>query len=160
MKKNDVDFTTYEKMKQVVDGLIDALRSKAAFRGVGGAAVVMGFTESQLPYEKAGIHDIIAIDEEGGITLEQADQVVRFCNHCLKEMSENGKEHFETTDYDGMGTSAGCAVLNIEGTIFVVAVLIPASVEITNQVLHLGDVFCPYKVWFGEYDCMACSSYE
>ena len=158
--RNDVDFKTYEKMKQVVDGLIDALRSKAAFRDVRGAAVVMGFTETQLPYEKAGIHDIIAINEDDGISIEEADVVIRFCNHCLKEMAENGKEHFETTDYDGKGTSAGCAVLNIEGTIFVVAVLIPASVEITDQVLHLGDVFCPYKVWFGHDDCMVCSSYE
>ena len=158
--KNDVDFKTYEKMKLIVDGLIDAVRSKAAFRGVKGAAVVMGFTEAQLPYEKAGVHDIVAINEDDGISFEEGDAVIRYCNSCLREMAENGKEHFETTDYDGAGTSAGFAVLNIEGTIFVVAVVIPASAEITDQVLHLGDVFCPYKVWFGHYDCMVCSSYE
>ena len=158
--KNDENFKTYEKMKQIVDGLIDAVRSKAAFRGVKGAAVVMGFTEGQLPYEKAGIHDIIAIDEYEGISCEMADAVICHCNNCLKEMAENGAEHFETTDYDGAGTSAGFAALNIEGTIFVVAVLIPASIEITDQVLHMGDVFCPYKVWFGHYDCVACNNFD
>jgi hypothetical protein len=40
---SDVDFTRYEKTKEIVDGLIDALRKKASYNSVNGAAIVMGF---------------------------------------------------------------------------------------------------------------------
>ena len=153
---SDVDFTRYEKTKEIVDGLIDALRKKASYNSVNGAAIVMGFEKTQLQIEKAGVGDVIAIDEEEGATLEQADAVVSYCNCCLKEMAEKGVDHFDAIKYDGRDKSAGCAVLDIEGVIFMVAVVTTASTYTTERILRLGDLFCPFQVWYGTYDCMVC----
>ena len=121
-----------------------------------GAAIVMGFEKAQLQIERAGIVDVIAIDEYEGTTLELADAVVSYCNDCLKEMAERDADHFDVIRYDGRDKSAGCAVLDIEGVMFVVAVVTTASTYATERILRLGDLFCPFQVWYGSYDCMVC----
>ena len=152
---SDENVKRYEKSKEVVDGLINALRVKAASHQLNGAAIVMGFEKSQLDIERAGLVDVIAIDEEEGTSLDMVQIVVDYCNSCLRAMRDSGAEHFGAEKYD-KGISVGCAVLNIEDMLFMVVVASNASTLVVEKVLRLGDVCCPFRIWYRTYDCMVC----
>lgn len=152
---SDENVKRYEKSKEVVDGLINALRIKASARKMNGAAIVMGFEKSQLDIERAGLVDVIAIDEEEGATLDMVQVVVDYCNGCLRAMRDTGAEHFGAEQYD-KNVAVGCAVLNIEDMLFMVVVASNAPTLAVENVLRLGDVCCPFRIWYRTYDCMVC----
>jgi len=153
---SDENIKRYEKSKEVVDGLIKALRLKAGNLKMNGAAIVMGFEESQLEIERAGLIDAITIDEEEGTSLEMVQVVVDYCNACLRAMREAGVEHFDVEKYDNNEVSVGCAVLNIDDMVFMVVVASKATPFIVEKALRLGDVCCPFRIWYNSYDCMVC----
>ena len=154
--KSDEIFAKHEKSKEIVSGLIKALHEKAAYHHLDGAAIVMGFQTDQIGYIDVGISDVIPIDEENGTDVLRGQAVIDYCKCCLKEIA-NGAEHFDPIDFDGRGTMVGCAVLKIEDQTFVVVVATDSSRCGIDHLLHLGNLFCPYRAWYGTYDCVICN---
>ncbi len=149
----------YNKSGEIVKGLVEALHKKSSHYGVGGAAIVLGFQTDQIDYIDVDISDVIPVNEHDGTDVSKAQAVIDYCKCCLKEIAD-GADHFEPIDYDGYGTETGCAVLRIEDITFMVAVATDTGEYGVNCLLRLGDLYCPYRAWYGVYDCTICTYYD
>lgn len=146
----------YEKSGEIVKGLVEALHKKSSQYGVDGAAIVLGFQTDQIGCIDVDISDVIPVNEYGETGASKAQAVIDYCKCCLKEIA-NGAEYFDPINFDGRGTMVGCAVLKIEDQTFMVVVATGSSRCGIDNLLLLGNLFCPYRAWYGTYDCVVCN---